>query len=171
MNSSLRQANCRVTRVIALEPLHYTRRSRMCVPAQRAQPIDTKSVHSRPSLLAAVSVANVVPSEDTKPDAAMTNCRRVGPANLPLSALRIGRLDTDRTYAVKASKLIASIKAPTTHRNLASRESEKPAGGGPSWCRFRTPLCYLVPVGDGRSRDSPHRHGLFQLTIGRPEIR
>ena len=40
-----------------------------------------------------------------------------------LSALRTGRLDTDRTYAVKVPKLIASIKAPTTHREIASRES------------------------------------------------
>ena len=35
--------------------------------------------------------------------------------NVPLSALRTGRLNTDRTCAVKVPKLIASIKVPRTH--------------------------------------------------------
>ena len=42
-----------------------------------------------------------------------------------LSALQIGRLDTNSTYVAKVPKLIASIKAPTTHRKLASREGQK----------------------------------------------
>ena len=75
------------------------------------------------------------------------------PETLGLSAHRTGRLETERTYAAKVPKLIASIKAPTTYRKLAYRESQKPAGGGPSRCRSRTPSCYGVPVGAGRIRD------------------
>jgi hypothetical protein len=45
-----------------------------------------------------------------------TKCAKI----VGFSTLRTGRLDADKTYALKVSKLILLIKAPTTHRNLAS---------------------------------------------------